>query len=359
MTNPLTIVKKPRASQVPSVPGKQPKSLMEVDQQAKSRIKVDPATTTVILFPGQGAQFVGMGKRLLKSPNVEKLFTTAQSILGYDLLNLCLNGPIETLYKTEFCQPAIFVTSLAAVEHLRAINPAEVESCVTAAGFSIGEFTALVFAGALSFEDGLRLVKLRGEAMQHASEQTQSGLITVFLRADAQIKLACQAAQEWCIRVGVPQEHAVCSIANYLFPHCKVIGGHEEALKFLDINSDDFGIKKIRRLPVSAAFHTKLMRPAVEVLHESLERVTLELPLIPVYSNVDGQVYRSVDDIRKKLVQQVYSPVRWEQIVHKIYDRTGHADYPRTFECGPGNALLSTLAMVNRGARKHAKFVQV
>lgn len=325
----------------------------------KSKLKIDPKDTSILLFPGQGSQFVGMGTAIFDSPNVTKLFTIAKSILGYDLLKLCINGPIEELSKTEYCQPAIFVTSLGAVEYLRQKNSFEVESCVTTAGFSIGEITSLVFANAMSFEDGLRLVKLRAEAMQHASELVPSAMCTVFLHADSEIKMACQAAREWCKRLKIPDEYAVCSIANYLFPNCKVIAGHDEAIKFIELNAKDFGIKKLRRLPVSGAFHTNLMKPAQKVLENVLENLNLEIPLIPVYSNYDGTIYRSVDEIRKKLALQVCSPVRWEQILHNIYDRDKETPFPRTYECGPGTALLSTLAMVNRHARQNSKHVKV
>lgn len=326
---------------------------------AKLKFKVNPKDTTVMLFPGQGSQFVGMGAAIFDVPNVEKLFTAAKSILGYDLLKLCLNGPIETLNRTEFSQPAIFTTSLAAIESLRSVNSNEVEHCVAAAGFSIGEITALVFAGSISFEDGLRLVKLRAESMQYASEMVPSAMATTFFHADANINLACQAAREWCKRLKISEEHSVCSIANYLFPHCKVIAGHEEAIKFLEINGKDFGFKKMRRLPVSGAFHTSLMLPAKKVLEEALKQIHIDIPLIPVYSNYDGTIYRTEDEIRTKLTEQVCKPVRWEQILHQVYDRSSDTPFPRTYECGPGTALLSTLSMVNRAARQHSKHVPI
>lgn len=342
---------------VPQVKDKKKTMIERVPGNIK--LKVNPKDTTILMFPGQGSQFVGMGSAIFEVPNVEKLFTTAKTILGYDLLKLCLTGPVEMLNKTEYCQPAIYVTSLAAVEYLRSINSAEVELCVAAAGFSIGEITALVFAGAMSFEDGLRLVKLRGEAMQYATELVPSAMATTFFHADANVSLACQAAREWCKRKEVPEEYAVCSVANYLFPHCKVIAGHEEAIKFLELSGKDFGLKKMRRLPVSGAFHTSLMQPVKTVLEEALKQIKLEVPLIPVYSNFDANVYRSEDEIRRKLPQQVCKPVKWEQILHNLYDRPGDVPFPRTYECGPGTALLSTLSMVNRAARQHSKHVKV
>lgn len=328
------------------------------DQSALSvRPKVAPEDTSVILFPGQGSQFVGMGSNLIDAPNVGQMFTTAKHILGYDLLDLCLNGPIETLNRTQYCQPAIFVTSLAAVERLRASSAGEVESCVATAGFSVGELAALVFAGSLSFEDGLRLVKIRAEAMQYASELVPSAMMTVFFNADARIKFGCRAAKEWCIRKGIESELAVCSVANYLFPHCKVIAGHEEAINFLQMNAKDFGIKRTKRIPVSGAFHTSLMAPAREVVSKALKQIRLEVPLIPVHSNLDAAIYRDVDAIRHKLSKQITSPVRWEQILHAIYERPQDTQYPQTYECGPGSTLLTTLAMVNGRARRRARHI--
>lgn len=336
---------------------KSPTKLAKYD--FKTKLKVDPKDTTVIVFPGQGNQFVGMGAEVSKVSNAKKLYDVAESILGYDLLDLCINGPMEKLTKTINCQPAIYVTSLAAVEYLRSINATEVETCVSTAGFSMGEFTSLVFAGAISFEDGLRLLQLRAEAMQAASELAPSSMVTVFYNADAQVNLACQAATEWCKRLQVPDQFAICSIANYLFPHSKVIGGHEEAIKFLELNGKEFGLKKMRRLQVSGAFHTALMNPAQDVLTEALKQMKIELPLIPVYSNYDGKIYRSVEEIREKLALQTTHAVKWEQILHRIYDRKEGVPFPRTYECGPGTSLLSTLGMVNREARQFSKNIKV
>ena len=334
-----------------------------IARRDQSRLAVRPKTapedTTVILFPGQGSQFVGMGYNVIDSPNVKQMFTIAKKILGYDLLDLCLNGPIETLNKTQYSQPSIFVTSLAAVERLRETRKGEVESCVATAGFSVGELAALVFAGALTFEDGLRLVKIRAEAMQYASELVPSAMITVMFNADARIKFGCRAATEWCLRKGIEPEYAICSIANYLFPHCKVIAGHEEAISFLEINAKDFGIKRTKRLPVSGAFHTSLMAPAREVVKQALNQIKLEMPLIPVHSNFDARIYRDVDEIRRKLSKQIVSPVRWEQILHVIYERPRETKCPKTYECGPGRTLLTTLGMVNAVARRNAFYINV
>lgn len=330
------------------------------DQSKQSlRPKVDPKETTAILFPGQGSQFVGMGTNVIDVPYVPEMFNIAKKVLGYDLLHLCLNGPIENLNQTQYCQPAVFVTSLAAVERLRVTRPGEAESCVAVAGFSVGELAALVFAGALTFEDGLRLVKIRAEAMQYTSDLVPSGMMTVFFTPAAKVNLACLAAKEWCIKKGIGAEHAECSVANYLFPHCKVIAGHQEALSFLEINAKDFGIRKSKRLPVSGAFHTKLMKPAKEIFQNALRHVKIVDPLIPVYSNFDGKMYQNADSIKEKLVKQIIYPVKWEQTLHTIYERKREIPVPKTYECGPGTALLSVLGMVNGIARRNAVHVPV
>ncbi|KAF6731233.1 Malonyl-CoA-acyl carrier protein transacylase, mitochondrial [Oryzias melastigma] len=169
------------------------------------RLRKDPRGCSVLLFPGQGSQFVGMAGGLLQYPNVRDMFSVAQRILGYDLLSLCLNGPEKDLQKTVHCQPAVFVASLAAVERLHHENPKAVESCVAAAGFSVGEFAALVFSGAMDFAEALYVVKVRAEAMQRASELVPSGMLSVIGRPQAQYKQACLQAKEHCRSLGVQE----------------------------------------------------------------------------------------------------------------------------------------------------------
>ncbi|XP_053203223.1 malonyl-CoA-acyl carrier protein transacylase, mitochondrial-like isoform X2 [Panonychus citri] len=320
---------------------------------------VDPSRTSIILFPGQGSQFVGMGHNLLEVPNVEEMFQTANRILGYDLLEMCLNGPAEELDETVHCQPAIFVTSLGAVEKLRITHPGVVEACIGTAGFSVGELASLVFAGAFSFEDGLRLVKIRAEAMQEAAERVPGGLITIKFGPDARISFACRAAVEWCLARGIDEDHAVCSVSNHLFPHCKVIGGHEEALRFIELNASEFGIKLTKRLKVSGAFHTKLMRPAKKKFKEALMKTPSNRLRIPCYSNLDAKVYRFEKQIHEKLSDQIFKSVRWEQVMSEIYRRPEGFEYPKTFECGPGSTLRAILRNCNNKAFKVANSISV
>lgn len=318
---------------------------VSADEKYEETVRIDPKNTSVILFPGQGSQYVGMGQHLLQYPNVCEMFERASDILGYDLQQLCLEGPREMLNKTLHCQAAVLVTSLAALERLRSTQPWAIENCVATAGFSVGEFAALVFSQSISFEDAVRLIKIRGEAMQAASELVPSGMMTVFLLTTAKPGFICKVAQEWCSRKGI--EGPVCSVANYLFPHCKVIGGHEEALKFIELNARDLGVKKMKRLPVSGAFHTALMQPACAPLAKALQAVHIKEPRIMTHSNLDGKAYRNPDEIRHKLEEQLVMPVKWEQLMQVIYSRETGEEFPRTFECGPGVTLRAVLKNVN------------
>ena len=314
--------------------------------------QVDHRDSSVLLFPGQGAQFVGMGAKLLHIPSVKELYNTANEILEYDLLSLCLEGPLEKLNSTRYCQPAIVVTSLAAVEALYQKDKEVVKSCIATAGFSVGEITALIFGGVLSLEDGLRLTKARAEAMEYASQLEPSGMMTVFYGAKNQVGLACAAAKKWTdqnLHVG---PHAVCQTANYLYAGAKTIAGHEQALRFVEENKKDFGIRKVKWLPVSGAFHTPLMKEAVQPFRETLAMMKLNAPRISIYSNTHGEEYKNAMQISNTLPKQIVSAVKWEQIMQRTYNYTADAYYPKTYECGPGSSLTYILKKCNGKAGK-------
>ncbi|KAL6460042.1 hypothetical protein MHYP_G00318010 [Metynnis hypsauchen] len=329
----------------------------EDGSEERRRARRAPGKVSVLLFPGQGSQFVGMGRGLLKYGNVKEMFFVAQKVLGYDLLDLCLNGPEEELMKTVHCQPAVFVTSLAAVERLNQENPAAIEKCVAAAGFSVGEFAALVFSGAMNFAEALFAVKVRAEAMQEASDQTQSGMLSVIGRPQANYKHACLQAREHCLSLGI--QNPVCSIANYLFPDGRVIAGHQEALDFLQKNSRQLYFARTRQLPVSGAFHTALMEPAVEPLRDVLQQLEVRRPEIAVHSNVDGKRYMHDKHVQRQLAKQLVSPVKWEQTLHEIYERTQGQEFPHTYELGPGRQLGATLQKCNMKAFKNYTHIDV
>jgi [acyl-carrier-protein] S-malonyltransferase len=286
------------------------------------------------LFPGQGAQHVGMGRSIgEKLPAARHLYEQADDILGFGLSRLCFEGPAAELDTTAISQPAIFVTSLAALELLRAENPQAIDSCEIAAGLSLGEYTALVFAGALSFADGLRVVKRRGEAMQQASDATPSGMVSVLLLDREKV----ESIRDRAAAAGQIE------IANYLCPGNLALSGEKAACeKAAELASAEGG--KPVTLAVAGAFHTSLMKPADERLAEALASVALAKPRIPVISNVDAQAHDDPETIRKNLVRQVVSPVRWEDSMRSMLSQ-GVSQF---FEIGPGKVLRGLLKRIDR-----------
>lgn len=178
-----------------------------------------------------------------------------------------------------------------------------------------------------------------------ASDEFDGGMATVLLRPDSQLGYAMKSAKEWCIERGV--DNPECVVANHLFPHCKVISGSKEALRYIEQNIEKFKLKKIKKIPAYGAFHSSLMNSAVEPFAQALQKIRIEEPIIGVYSNVNGQRYHSPTHILQQLPQQIVKPVKWEQTMHVFYDRQNDVKYPRTFICGPGDALRTILNKVN------------
>jgi [acyl-carrier-protein] S-malonyltransferase len=290
------------------------------------------------LFTGQGAQTVGMGRQLVEStPAAREVFAIAAGILGFDLLQVCLEGPAEKLDSTVFSQPALFVTSMAALEWLRE-NQADVYgSCQAAAGLSLGEYTALVFAGVMSFEDGLRVVQERGRAMQDAANAVPSGMVSVLGLDRNKVEALCTEARA---------NGQVLQIANLLGPGNIVVSGHKAACQRIAELAAAAGAMKTIPLAVAGAFHTPLMQPAVERLQTALAGVTLNKPRIPVLSNVDATPHDHPEEIRGLLVKQVVSPVLWEDTIRKMLAH-GHGPF---WEVGPGRVLRGLLKRIDRKA---------
>jgi [acyl-carrier-protein] S-malonyltransferase len=286
------------------------------------------------LFPGQGAQTVGMASALCQSlPAARALFDRAAAILGYDLLAVCTSGPKERLDATDVSQPAMFVASLAALEQLKQTEPGALREAVACAGLSLGEYTALTFAGAFSFEDGLRLVQKRGQAMQAASEAKPSGMVSLLLLELPQVEeLVKQASVKGLLR-----------IANYLCPGNVVVSGDMAACDEIERIATASNVRTMR-LSVAGAFHTPLMQPAVEPLTQALSGVVLQPIRVPVWANVTAKPYSEESTIKPTLARQVVEPVRWEETMRGLID-TG---VERFYEIGPGKVLAGLLRRINR-----------
>ena len=292
------------------------------------------------LFPGQGAQQVGMGRTIAERfPAARALYDQASEILGYDLAQRCFEGPADLLDSTAVSQPAIFVTSLAALEMLRAEKPEAVQNCEMTAGLSLGEYTALVFAGVLTFPDALRVVQRRGRAMQDAADATPSGMVSVLLLDREKVdSIRSRAAGS-----------DVLEIANHLCPGNLVLSGQKAACARAEELAAQEGGKAVA-LAVAGAFHTKLMQPADRRLADALSGVAISPPRIPVLSNVDARPHHEPEEIRQNLVRQVVSPVLWEDSMRGLLQQ-GIDEF---YEIGPGRVLRGLLKRIDRKAVCHS-----
>ena len=276
-----------------------------------------------LLFPGQGAQTVGMGAELAAGPEAcRALFARASNVLGFDLLKLCLEGPIEELTRSCNTQPAIFVVSAAARAALghSVGQPLQVSG---AAGLSSGEWAALYEGHALTFEDTVRVLRARGQYMQDACEAAPGGMLTIIgLPPDRCAEIAAEAGIE---------------VANYNSPLQTVLSGPADRLGAAETAAKAAGAKRALRLTVAGAFHSSLMRPAAEKLADFLEGIDIQPPKIPVWSNVTGKPHPAdPTEIRRLMVAQVHSSVRWTDCFADMVQSGGMTT---AFECGPGTVL--------------------
>jgi [acyl-carrier-protein] S-malonyltransferase len=293
-----------------------------------------------VLFPGQGTQKVGMAAKLLESPAVQGLFDLSTKILGYDMVGLCAQGPQEKLDTTLYSQPAIFVCSIAAMEKAKKEAPEMLKKVKVAAGFSLGEYSALVFGGAMSFEDGLKVVKARAEAMDAAAKGSPGGMASVSGASDAALQ---QALDKAAATVGGGKK---AYIANYMFPEGRTCSGDLKVLEETCKIVPTFGAKNAKMLNVSGAFHTPYMQAASEKLAKTLDEAEIKMPSIAVYSNVTGKPYESVEEIKTLLKRQLLEPVRWEQGTQHLVT-IGCKQY---VEAGPGKQLKAMMRRIDQDA---------
>lgn len=280
------------------------------------------------VFPGQGAQFEGMGKDLYNNVSKAKeLFERANEILGYRITDVMFEGDADALKQTKVTQPAVFLHSVITALCLDDFHPD------MAAGHSLGEFSALTASGALSFDDGLRLVYARAMAMQKACDIVPSTMAAVLALDDAKVEEVC---------AGINRSDFVVVPANYNCPGQIVISGSVEAVDAACVKLKEAGAKRALRLAVGGAFHSPLMEPARLELAQAIEKTNIKAPVCPIYQNVDAKPHVNPDEIKDNLLKQLTSPVRWTQSVRNMI-ADGMTDF---VECGPGTVLTGLIGKI-------------
>lgn len=287
----------------------------------------------VCVFPGQGAQYCGMGKDLYEnSAEAKALFERANEILGFRITDIMFEGSAEELKQTKVTQPAVFLHSVVLAKVLGVVPDA-------VAGHSLGEFSALVVAGALSFDDGLRLVAERAMAMQRACESQPGTMAAILMLPDATVEQVCQSVE------------GVVVAANYNCPGQLVISGAVDAVNEACAKLKDAGARRALVLPVGGAFHSPLMEPARRELAAAIENADFKTPICPIYQNVDGKPHTSPQEIKENLIAQLTAPVRWTQIVENMV-----ADGVSAFEeIGPGKVLQGLITKISAGVEVESR----
>lgn len=295
---------------------------------------------TAYLFPGQGSQYVGMGRDAYEgNSSARAFFDEADALFGFKLSELAFSGPEEQLKDTVYQQPALFVTSMANWQRMRDEGWPEAEFV---AGHSLGEFAALVAAGSLTFSDGLQLVRKRGELMKRAGEQSPGAMAAVLALPVEQIALLCAQAED--------ETGSLVQVANDNCPGQIVISGHEKALQRAVELAEDAGARRTVRLPISIAAHSYLMDSVSSAFSEAVDEVPLREPQIPVIGNVTAQPVQKVEEIRSELKAQLTSPVSWTSSMRYLLD----AGSDTFVEPGPNNVLLGLLKRIDRRVKRVA-----
>lgn len=307
---------------------------------------LESALPVGLLFPGQGSQYVKMLSGVKELPSVKALLEKSSEILGYDLLELCLKGPESKLEQTRYCQPAMYVAGMAAIEKLKADKPDRVERCQAVAGLSLGEYTALCVAGVFDFETGLKLVKLRGEAMQEAAELSKQSMLSVAGLDQATLQKLCEESKR------SPDD--TCQVANFLFPSGFSCAGSAPAIEALMAKATKTeGCLQAKLLKTSGGFHTKLMTPAQSRLREVLDEMkgTFKSPRCDVYMNVTGKRITPAckpEEICDLLAEQLTSCVQWEPSMRAMI-KDGVTEF---YECGPMKQLKAMMKRIDPNAFK-------
>jgi len=299
---------------------------------------------------------VGMGQALSQtSPEIAEIYRQANDMVGYDLAKTCFEGPEETLNRTDISQPAIFVTSVACLRALRLglVEPslANVEPDVCA-GLSLGEYTALHAAGAMSFEEGLKLVQLRGRSMQDAAQQSRGGMVSILGLEEEAVNRLCEKA---CQDAAGQAPDAFLAAVNFNCPGQIVISGTRNACEKAAQLAEGFGAMKAIPLKVAGAFHTRLMDPAAEKLGEALRGCRFSQPKCLVVSNVNGRYYGGAGEIVEKLLTQLVKPVRWQQSMEWMLDE----GVERFVEIGPGRVLAGLGKKILRDRKSKAVLMNI
>lgn len=312
-----------------------------------TKVTVEEPLPVVLLFPGQGSQYVKMLSEVQHLPPVREMLQQAKDILGYDLLQVCLEGPEERLQDTLYCQPAMYVAGLAAVEKLKVEDSKAVQRPMALAGLSLGEYTALTVAGVLTFADGLRLVKERAEAMQEAANMRPQAMLSIAGLEEEKVKELCQQA-----RSDVGGEE-VCQISNYLFQKGYAVGGTQSAVERCLELAKEANVLQAKLIKTSGGFHTPLMEPARKRLQAKLTEILPKMsrPRCKVYMNVDGRPIDAKTDpqrIADLMGRQLTSPVRWTDSIEAILKTGGQAC--TFYECGPMKQLKSMMKRIDADA---------
>ena len=310
------------------------------------------------MFPGQGAQKMGMAQDLAQNiPEIAQLFAQANDILGYDLATLCFDGPEEKLNQTEISQPALFTASVACLTALRLGKVApELSSVIpdTCIGLSMGEYTALYAAGALSFDDGLRLVQIRGQSMQYAAGLQKGAMVSILGLDQPTVDKLCQTILAEPITEQDGAEPVLVPV-NFNCPGQIVVSGTLQACHQAAQRAEEFGATKAIPLNVIGSFHTKLMDPAAQKLHQALKQCQFSLPVCQVIANVDVLPYLNTDQISENLLKQLTNPVLWQQTLEKLLDD----GYERFVEIGPGRVLAGLLKKTARPRKARPTLINI